>query len=112
MSPRAGPREASASVAQQELVGLRVRVVGSGDPGLRGREGLVVDETQGTLTIEVDPPPGAPAPARGREVVVPKAGQAFAFTLPDGSTQRVEGRDLAFRPEDRIRRARPRRARS
>ena len=91
---------ASVPLEKLELIGLRARVVATGHAGYAHLEGRVVDETMGTLTLEVG----------GRDLVVPKAGQAFEFTLPDGSTQTLEGRSLAFRPEDRIRKARPAKA--
>lgn len=82
-----------------ELIGLQCRVSASANASFVGLEGLVVDETQGTLTLEL------PGPSQARERIVPKAGQRFTFTLPDGSISTLEGRSLAFRPEDRIRKA-------
>ena len=84
---------------RRELIGLRARVSASAHAPYVGLEGRVVDETMRTLALELPD---------GTEVVVPKAGQSFAFTLPDGSTETLEGRDLAHRPEDRTRKARPR----
>jgi RNase P/RNase MRP subunit p29 len=88
---------ASVPLEKLELIGLRAKVVATNHPGYASLEGRVVDETMGTLTLEVG----------GRDLVVPKAGQAFEFTLPDGGRQTLEGRSLAFRPEDRTRKARP-----
>ena len=88
----------SADLARRELIGLRCRVAASNDPGLRGVAGTVVDETMKTFTLDT---------AAGTKVV-PKAGQAFEFTLPGGATERLEGRDVAHRPEERTRKARPR----
>ena len=60
--------------------------------------GMVVDETRETLVIDAD----------GRRTV-PKRGNAFEFTLEDGSTAVVEGDAIAYRPEDRVKRAAGRR---
>ena len=81
-----------------ELVGLRLRVVQASDGGMVGMEGIVVDETRETLVIGGD--------ARR---VVPKRGNTFEFTLEDGSTAVLDGDAIAFRPEDRTKRAAHRR---
>jgi ribonuclease P protein subunit POP4 len=70
-----------------ELIGRRAEVVSSTRRELEGLEGLVVDETLNTLVLE----------AGGRERRVPKAQCVFRF---GGVT--VDGRQLLFRPEDRI----------
>jgi ribonuclease P protein subunit POP4 len=81
-----------------ELVGLRLRVVQSSDGGMVGMEGIVVDETRKTLVIE----------GEGRRTL-PKRGNAFEFTLEDGSTAVLVGDEIAYRPEDRTKRAAGRR---
>ena len=60
-------------------------------------EGTVVDETRQTLRIEREGSTG--------HVTVPKRGAAFEARLPDGTTTVLEGDGLAFRPEDRTKRA-------
>ena len=77
-----------------ELTGLRVRVVLASDGGMIGMEGTVMNETRETLVIE-----------EGHERTVPKRGTTFEFTLDDGSTSVLEGDAIAYRPEDRIKRA-------
>jgi ribonuclease P protein subunit POP4 len=77
-----------------ELVGLRLRVVRASDGGMVGMEGLVVDETRETLVIEDT-----------RRRTLPKRGNAFELTLEDGSTVVLEGDAIAYRPEDRVKRA-------
>ena len=79
---------------KHELVGLRLRVVRASDGGLVGMEGTVVDETRETLVIEGE-----------TRRTLPKRGTAFEFTLDEGSHQVLEGDAIAFRPEDRIKRA-------
>lgn len=93
---------AAVDLARHELLGLPCRVVASAHAPYVGLEGRVVDETMRTLTLD----------AGGQERTVPKAGQAFEFTLPDGSTQRLDGRSIAFRPEERTKKARPARPRN
>jgi ribonuclease P protein subunit POP4 len=85
-----------APLEKGELIGLVAEVTASQHAPYVGLRGLVVDETRGTFTLALP----------GGERVVPKEGQRFQFTLPDGSRQQVEGRALAHRPEDRTRKAR------
>lgn len=94
-SPAGAAPVRAPDLSRRELVGLRVEVAASGDRGLRGLRGTVADETQRTLLVDTE---------RGPRVV-PKQGQQFTFTLPDGSLQTLEGEAIAFRPEDRIRKA-------
>lgn len=91
---RSGKEERN--VAKGELIGLRVRVSASNDPGLKGLEGLVVDETRNTLCVER---------ADGREIVVPKAGQTFAFSTARGTFE-LPGSAIAYSPEDRTKKIR------
>lgn len=84
-----------AALAQEELIGLPVTVVASGDAGLVGLRGAVVDETQRTFVVQTE---------RGAKTVA-KQGQRFQFTRPDGRTEVLEGAALAYRPEERIKKA-------
>ncbi len=72
-----------------EFIGLDVQV----DPiGVAGR---VVNETKNTITVE----------SHGQERVAPKQGNEFRFTY-EGNVYTVNGSDIRFRPEDRIKRIR------
>ena len=82
------------NLRKHELIGLSVVVSAATDPGLVGVRGVVTDETRNTLTVET---------AKG-EKRVPKHGVSFTFEVQGGV--RVDGDDLLFRPEDRIKRAR------
>lgn len=84
-----------AALAQEELIGLPVTVVASGDAGLVGLRGTVVDETQRTFVVHT---------AQGEKTVA-KPGQRFQFTRPDGRTEVLEGAALAYRPEERTKKA-------
>ena len=82
------------NLRKHELIGLRVEVVRATDAGLRGLQGVVVDETKNMLVVE----------AGGKEKRIPKQGNRFRFEVP-GRTE-VEGDEIRFRPEDRIKKAR------
>ncbi len=91
------------NLARHEWVGLAARVDAASDPTLVGLEGRVVDETQHTVTLER---------ADGREVRVPKAGTRAVMTLPGGARAPLDLGELAYRPQDRVKRARQSRGRS
>ncbi len=82
------------NLRKHELIGLEVAVLRSTDPSLVGVRGLVVDETRNTLVVE----------AGGREKRVPKEGARFRFEAQGGVE--VEGEEILFRPEDRVKKAR------
>ncbi|MDD3492720.1 MAG: ribonuclease P protein subunit [Candidatus Thermoplasmatota archaeon] len=71
-----------------ELIGLPVRIQNCTDPSLQGVEGRLVDETKNTLVI-------------GTPHGVKRVAKDIATFVIDGVT--VRGADIAFRPEDRIR---------
>jgi len=78
-------------IVLEELIGLKTRVVKSSHRGLEKISGTVVDETLQTLVIEQD----------GVEKTVPKTNTVFEFEF-QGQQVAVDGKDIAFRPEDRI----------
>jgi RNase P/RNase MRP subunit p29 len=82
------------TLAKGELIGLRVRVSRHPDPTITGCEGTVIDETMNTLSVGVD----------GKVRVVQKKGASFEF-LRDGHAVTLEGSTIAFRPEDRTKKA-------
>ncbi len=82
------------NLRKHELIGLQVEVVKSTDPGQLHVSGRVVDETRNLLVIE----------AGGREKRIPKQGARFRFQIQGGIE--VEGDEIRFRPEDRIKKAR------
>lgn len=85
----------AARLARDELIGRQARVAVSNDPTLLGREGTVVDETMKTLTLE-----------EGEDRLrVAKRGQRFAFTVDDHVVL-LDGDAIAYRPEDRTKKAR------
>ncbi len=85
----------SGDFRRREFIGLGAEVVESTCAEYVGIKGRVVDETRNTLTIEQD----------GRERKVPKDCCKFKFV--DGHrTHMVSGKDIKFRPEDRIKKVR------
>jgi ribonuclease P protein subunit POP4 len=83
----------SAALRKHELIGLSIVIRRATDPSLVGLRGRVVDETRNTILVET---------AKGEKRVA-KKGAEFAF----GSDEvRLEGDDLLFRPEDRIKKVR------
>lgn len=78
-----------ADVARLELIGLFVSV----DDG--GPKGLVIDETKHTFLVET--PSGVKR--------IPKPGRRFVFRV-EGVDVAIDGNDIAFQPEDRIKKVR------
>ena len=71
-------------------------MVASSDPNLVGVTGEVLDETMKTFVVRRDD---------GRRVVVAKAVVTLRVDLDDGPVV-LEGRDILFRPEDRVKKVR------
>jgi len=78
---------------RHELIGLEVEIVSSTHQGYVGIRGRVVDETRRMLVID----------ANGSEKKVPKASCVFEFVDGD-QKERIEGAEIEFRPEDRVKR--------
>jgi len=87
-------RRTRRNLSYHELIGLRLKVKNHTDPGLRGLEGVVIDETMNTLKVRV----------KGKDVVVPKEGAEFLFKLGKNESVELEGEEIVGRPEDRLRR--------
>ncbi|MGI5964323.1 MAG: ribonuclease P protein component 1 [Candidatus Methanomethylophilaceae archaeon] len=81
-----------AEIVRAELIGLEVTVLSAPYSGIAGR---VVDETKNTFVIE----------SAGSEKMVPKPGNVFRFVTEEGTAD-LNGSDILFRPEDRIKKAR------
>lgn len=82
------------NLRKHELIGLHVEVVGATDPSQEHLEGRVVDETRNLLIVEV----------QGAEKRIPKHGSRFRFDVPGGFE--VDGDEIRYRPEDRVKKAR------
>ena len=79
-----------------ELIGLRISVVKSSEYSLIGLSGEVVDETQYTLKVKTN---------NGLKII-PKSIVTIRIELIDGTFTMVDGRNISYRPEDRIARLR------
>jgi ribonuclease P protein subunit POP4 len=75
-------------LVMDELMGLDVKIIKSIRRELIGLEGRVIDETLNTFVIE----------SGGKEKIVPKGLCVFRFE----GRHDIDGRDLLYRPEDRI----------
>jgi ribonuclease P protein subunit POP4 len=82
------------NLRKHELIGLDVEVVIATDPTQQRLRGRIVDETRNTLVLEV----------RGDEKRIPKRGSRFRFDIQGGVE--VDGDEIRFRPEDRVKKAR------
>ncbi len=82
------------NLRKHELIGLQVHVVKASDPSQRDLSGRVVDETRNMLVVEVC----------GGEKRIPKQGSRFRFDIQGGVE--VDGDEIRFRPEDRVKKAR------
>jgi ribonuclease P protein subunit POP4 len=78
------------NLRKHELIGLQVEVVGSTDPSQLHVAGRVIDETRNLLVVEV----------AGAAKRIPKQGSRFRFNVQGGIE--VEGDEIRFRPEDRV----------
>lgn len=80
------------NLLQHEFIGLRVEIVQSTNPSLRGKKGVIVDETRNTIVLEEDE----------SLKTVPKQDVRLRVTLPRGEKVKVDGRKLIARPENRV----------
>ncbi|HIH11919.1 TPA: ribonuclease P protein subunit [Candidatus Woesearchaeota archaeon] len=72
-----------------ELIGRKVKVVKSKNMAYVGKEGLVIDETKSTITIQ----------EQGKKTTLLKNGVSLAIEHVPGI---VEGKNIQKRPEERI----------
>ncbi len=77
-----------------ELIGLKAEILASHDKRQRGIEGKIIDETKNTIVMET---------TEGRRSFVKKISR-FRFYTPDGTFE-VEGKEICFRPDERIEKA-------
>jgi ribonuclease P protein subunit POP4 len=89
-----GRKEQVRNLAMEELIGRKVRIREHSMIDIRGLEGIVLDETRNTLVIR----------SGERCRTVPKRGSVLEFADRDDRTTVLDGDDILFRPEDRIKR--------
>jgi ribonuclease P protein subunit POP4 len=80
------------NILAHEWIGLKIIIGESIDPQFRGLSGLVRDETRNTFTIQ----------AGDRILRISKLETIFKVALPSGEFLTVDGRELRYRPEDRV----------
>ncbi len=73
-----------------EFIGSEIEVSESEHEGYEGLKGKVIDETKNTLIIGND-----------RKKIVPKKGSIFEIEI-NGRRKNLDGSNITYRPEDRI----------
>lgn len=84
--------KATPAIAQDEFIGLQVKVVKSPNPSCIGLTGLVVDETRNTLIVR----------NKNSNKRIIKRAAVFQFTMTDGTIVQIDGNTILGRPEDRV----------
>jgi ribonuclease P protein subunit POP4 len=87
----------ASNLLYHNLVGLEARVGFSTDPTQIGVEGRVVDETAKTLLISTT----------DGDKVISKCNSKFTFYIPNEVS--IDGKTIAFSPEERLKRLQRRR---
>jgi len=85
------------NIVYHELIGLKVTVVLHSDPTLIGLQGIIIDETKYTLKIRTEE----------GDKRIPKLYGVFRFRLPNDLEVDVDGSLIVGRPEDRVKRVKP-----
>ena len=80
---------------KDEFIGLQVKIIKCTDPKWIGKSSLIIDETKNTFTIKVD----------NQQKLIAKKIATFEFDV-EGKRIEIEGSKIAYRPEDRIKKAR------
>jgi ribonuclease P protein subunit POP4 len=75
-----------------EFIGTEVQIAKSSHHGNVGMSGKIVDESRNTFTLLCE----------GKRKTVVKDSSVFRFEFPDRTIVEIEGRLLAGRPEDRL----------
>lgn len=80
------------NILHHELIGLRVKIVGSVDRSIVNITGTIIDETEKTLVIL----------SNQTEKRITKHIVKLHIILPDGSVVEIDGKKLLGRPENRV----------
>ena len=83
------------NLAKDEFIGLHVKILDCTDPGWKGQNGLIVDETKNTFLIKTN---------HGNKKIAKKTA-IFEFESDDKKII-IDGKKIAYRPEDRIKKVR------
>jgi len=79
------------NILYHTFIGLDVEVINASARELIGKKGKIIDETKNLIVIEKN----------GKEIKIQKVACEFLFHLEDGTNFAIEGRKIAFRPEER-----------
>jgi len=82
-------------LSKDELIGLHVKIKECNDPSWQGKTGVVVNETKNTFLIKIDE----------KTKKIAKKIAKFEFEI-DGKKMILEGSNISYRPEDRIKKVR------
>lgn len=80
------------NILRHELIGLHATISRSTDSSLRGRRGIIVDESKNMLSLD----------CKGKTVKIPKSTATFRMRLGNGAVVDVEGSRLVGRSENRL----------
>ncbi len=80
------------NIKKHEIIGLEVEVLKSKNKSQEKMKGLVVDETKKTIKVDT----------KKEEKTIPKQDTVFMFKK-NKKVIKVNGNDIMFRPEERIR---------
>jgi ribonuclease P protein subunit POP4 len=81
-------------IIRYEFIGAQAKIVKSRDSSYVGVSGKMIDETRNTFTIL----------HKGKRKIVVKDSSIFHFRFSDGTIVEIDGRLLAGRPQDRLKR--------
>jgi RNase P/RNase MRP subunit p29 len=87
------------NIHMHEFIGNDVQILSSSDGRFDGKSVKIVDETKNTLKISLE----------GKERTIPKKGTVLSMRIGNEDI-RINTSDLMFRPEDRIKKARKKKA--
>lgn len=83
------------TLAKDELIGLQVKIIECKDSSWVGKSGLIIDETKKTFLIRIN----------DEEKTIAKKVAKFEFEK-NGKKITLNGSKIAYRPEERIKKAR------
>jgi ribonuclease P protein subunit POP4 len=82
-------------IGKEELIGLQVKIKECTDPTWKGKEGVIIDETKNTFTIENN---------EQRKMIAKKTA-TFEFVIEDKKVI-IQGSKIMYKPENRIKKVR------
>ncbi|MCW4006244.1 MAG: ribonuclease P protein component 1 [Candidatus Bathyarchaeota archaeon] len=79
-------------IVREEFIGTHGKVTSSCHAGYVGINGMVMDETRNTFTLQHE----------GKAKSIVKESAVFTFQFSDGTAVQVDGKLLVGKPEDRL----------